>query len=319
MSSGRWGHQKPRSVAHEAKLNAARHQKQRRGEIVDDTVASGAVQGARSRVRTRAQKDTLEALAQAVEGAMENNRNCWGDRSIPYEELKNEIDPECAEEMALLAAAIRNGTDLETFKARVARSRQGAKANAMSRKAGAEAKRKGGYKKKCKVQVMNADGLTTFTRIETFTAAQVQEQARRCRELNAMPDHKRPTFPTQTSAPGKNPLLKFQGTGKSHNPGALERELSLAEMRAHYQAQPRVTGPYFVGAGGRITVYWMKIPKSLWSDGELTCMGFRPWDKPKRAFSFSGPTAKADAEAFDEKMTEWLEKWKKGVGPPPQP
>ena len=316
MSSGRWGHQKPRSVAHEAKLNAARHQKQRRGEIVDDTVASGAVLGARHRARTRSQRDTLEALAQAVELAMEGNLDKWRDRSISYERLIGEIDTECAEEMALLAAAVRNGTDVETFRARVARSRQGAEVNAMSRKAGAEKKRKEGYKKKRKVQVMNADGLTTFTRIETFTAAQVQEQERRCRELNAMPDHKRPSFATQTSAPGNNPLLKFQGTGKSHNPGALERERSLAEMRAHYQAQPRVTGPYFVRERA---VYWMKIPKSLWSDGELTRMGFRPWDKPKRAFSFSGPTAKADAEAFDEKMTEWLEKWKKGVGPPPQP
>ena len=64
----------------------------------------------------------------------------------------------------------------------------------------------------------------------------------------------------------------------------------------------------------------MKIPKSLFSDKALVRMGFpRPRDKPKRAFDFKGPNAKADAKAFARTMMEWLKKWKKGVGPPPQP
>ena len=29
--------------------------------------------------------------------------------------------------------------------------------------------------------------------------------------------------------------------------------------------------------------------------------------------------AEADAKAFEATMMEWLKKWKKGVGPPPQP
>ena len=50
----------------------------------------------------------------------------------------------------------------------------------------------------------------------------------------------------------------------------------------------------------------MKIPKSLFSGRALVRMGFRPRAKPKRAFDFKGPTAKADALAFDQEMMEWL-------------
>ena len=65
----------------------------------------------------------------------------------------------------------------------------------------------------------------------------------------------------------------------------------------------------------------MKIPKSLFSDRALARMGFprRHRAAPKRLFDFFGPTAEDDARAFDKTMMEWLKKWKKGVGPPPQP
>ena len=61
----------------------------------------------------------------------------------------------------------------------------------------------------------------------------------------------------------------------------------------------------------------LTIPRGLFSDRALRRMGFG--HKPKRCFSFKGPTAKDDARAFAKKMMGWLEKWKKGVGPPPQP
>ena len=132
------------------------------------------------------------------------------------------------------------------------------------------------------------------------------------KKLSKLPPKERPSFATQTSAPGNNPLLKFQGTGKSHNPrsrGKRSRAEELAEQVQAAQRKSWVNGPYARAS------YRVEIPRSLWSNDELSRMGFRPYAKPKRVFNFSGPTAKADAGAFDKELREWLEN---PVGPPPQ-
>ena len=129
--------------------------------------------------------------------------------------------------------------------------------------------------------------------------------------LEALPPQLRPTFDSQTAAPGNNPGIKSRATGRARSV-RLHPETKRSQAEVSAQAR-RVTGPAPRGGSCK-----MKIPKSLFSDKALVRMGFpRPFPRPpKRAFDFSGPTAKADADAFDETMMEWLENPNR-VKPPP--
>ena len=160
-----------------------------------------------------------------------------------------------------------------------------------------------------------------------LTGLQVQKREMRARQLKAMPAHKRPTYKSQMAAPGKverppsiivtkKSRVRRQAYSQLHPRLHPETKRSRAEILAQART---VHGPYFTRPSSP-PKYRMEIPKGLWSDPDLVRMGFQPVRKPKRAFSFTGPTAKADAEAFDDKMMKWLKKWNPNVvGSPPQP
>ena len=256
--------------------------------------------------------ETVQTTLQQADITTQKRLVEWSDRGNTLVVLRDKIDPRYAQQYAVQTCALRTGRDLEQVTAAVAESEAGAAANAASAKAGATAKRVRGFTRTRAVRQINAAGrVTTYKRKETFTGEQVKEKARRDRQNAKLPPHKRKTFKTQTLAPGSG-LIRYRATGKAN--GSVRLHPETKRSRAQILAEAKNVGPI---DGGRR--YQFKIPKSLWSNGELAKMGFRPRDKPKRYFEFKGPTAEADAKAFARTMMEWLEKWKKGVGPPPQP
>ena len=304
------GNPKPASRAR-AQVEAAKRDHKRRHDTVDASTVLLAAPRARKRAVKLAQKDAVEETVQAADLESQLNLAKWVDRDIPLKTLKDVIDPKSADEFALLAAALRSGTPLATFRARLARSRRFSERNEARRVASAEHRAKEGYDKTYTIRQINSDNSVTERKVRIKrTGPQVRAHRERQRELEAMPVEQRPTYVSQTTTYLNSSLATGSRRGPAYVRPAGVR--SRAEISAQTQAQ-RVTGPY----RGQ---YRMTIPKSLFSDKALVRMGFpRPRDKPKRAFDFKGPTAEADARAFDKTMMGWLKKWKKGVGPPPLP
>ncbi len=304
---------KPRSRDHEKVNGAINNQKQREGETPNGATLKGAerrasLRAARNPAKLARVQKTMGSADVAVRGHLEN----WQDPEISVQELESVHDPAHARWLATHTASLRDGADIDRFAARAEDSSAGVMVSAASRKAGAARKRKEGESATYYRQEITGDGRVKVRRVRIKrTGPQVRAHRDRKPELEAMPVEQRPTYVSQTTTY----LRKSMATG-SRNGQAYVRPAgvrSLAEISAQTQAQ-RVTGP---DARGNCR---MKIPKSLFSDKALVRMGFpRPRDKPKRAFDFKGPTAEADARAFDKKLMGWLKKWKKGVGPPPLP
>lgn len=295
------GNRKPGSRALAQVEKAKYHQKRRHGTVDASTVVAAAPR-ARKRARSTRQKDVVEVLVQAADIATQQNVDQWSDRGIPFETLRDEIDPKCADELALVAAALRNGTDLAKFREQVARSRRRVERDKARRAAVAADRLARGFSK----TYSSIDG---GKRKIVRTGPQVRATRERQRELEAMPVEQRPTYVSQrTSGHG----MRSRAGGSRYGPAYVRPEgvRSRAEIFAQAQAKLYVTGP------DARAEYRMRIPSSLWSDKALAKMGGR---KLKRCYWFKGPTAEADAKAFARTMMEWLEKWKKGVGPPPQP
>ena len=309
------GSRKARSRHHDEVKRAVHNQKQREGE----TPNGATLKAAERRASLRAAKNPAKlARVQKTMGsadvAARKHLENWQDPEIPVAELEDAYDPAFELRRATHTASLRDNADIDRFAARAAVSSAGAAANVASWKAGATAKRSGGYSKRRKGVRINAAGqLTTWKRTETLTGEQVQEKEQRDRKLEALPPQLRPGYKSQTAKLGTHTGLKFRGTGKGQGGGhrAPPSKRSRAEISAQTQARLGVTGPHSRGQ------YLLTIPRGLFSDRALRRMGFG--HKPKRCFSFKGPTAKDDARAFAKKMMGWLEKWKKGVGPPPQP
>ena len=304
------GNAKPGSRPHVQVEAAKRHQKRRYG-----TVDAASVVAAAPRARKRAvkleQKDAVEETVQAADLESKLNLAKWVDRGISLKTLKDVIDPKSEEEFALLAAALRSGKPLATFREQLARSRRRVERDKKLRAAGAALRDKDGFSATYVKRVLNgAGGVTLQTRDVVQTGVQVRAKRKRDRAVKLLPKQKRPTYASQTTI-GHG--LRFLGAGskkrvvKSKHARGPPSKRSQAEINDKAQ---RVTGP---DSRGR---YRMKIPRSLWSDGDLARMGFRPRDKPKRDFDFKGPTAKDDARAFDDKMMKWLKNPNR-VGPPP--
>ena len=301
------GH-KPRSREHEKVQRAAHHQKGREGKTPNGAPLKAAERRASRRaaknpVKLGRVQDTMGSADVSAQKHLEN----WQDPEIPVAELEDVYDPAFARCFATHTASLRGDADIDRFAVRAEESSAGAAANVVSRRTRAALRKEGGFSKTYR---SHRGGQQKIVR----AGAQVRAQEKRDRKLRALPPQLRPTFKTQTSAPGANPSLKFGGAGKSRVVKRTHaRGPPAKRSRAEISAQAlRVTGP---DSRGR---YRMKIPKSLWSDGDLARMGFRPRAKPKRAFDFNGPTAEDDARAFDKTMMEWLKNPNR-VGPPPQP
>jgi hypothetical protein len=297
---------KPRSRHHEKVQRAARQQTRRHGRVGTETVLGAGKRSSR-RAKDPQSMETAQATLQQVDLTTQGRFVDWSNRGNPVHVLRKEIDPRYAQQYAVQTYALRTDRSLEQVTSAVAESEAGATVNVLSRKAGAALKKEEGFSK---TYTLKDGGRQKIVR----TGAQVRAKEERDRKLRALPKQKRPTYASQTTI-GHG--LRFQGAGsqkrvvKSTHARGPPSKRSFAEISAQAQAQ-RVTGP---DARGNCR---MKIPKSLFSDKDLVRMGFpRPRDnKPKRAFDFSGPTAKADADAFDETMMEWLENPNR-VKPPP--
>lgn len=293
-----------RRASHKAQLAAAA-QKQNHGGVGTETVLGAARRSSR-RAKDLQSMETVQTTLQQADITTQKRLVEWSDRGNTLVVLRDKIDPRYAQQYAVQTCALRTGRDLEQVTAAVAESEAGAAANAASAKAGATAKRVRGFTRTRAVRQINAAGrVTTYKRKETFTGEQVKEKARRDRQNAKLPPHKRKTFKTQTLAPGTGGR-KSQATGRARSKSSYSSKRSRAEISAQVQT---VTGPYY-GRGE----YKMRIPKAQWSNRALKGLGFG--SKPKRDFHFSGPTAKADADAFDETMMEWLENPNR-VKPPP--
>jgi hypothetical protein len=312
MSSSRWDPRKPRSHAHKVVNRAAREQKQNHGGVGTETVL-GAARRSSQRAKGPKEMEIVQTTLQQVDVTTQGRLVDWVNRENPVDVLRDEIDPQYAQQYAVQTHALRTDRPLEHVTAAVAESEAGAAANIASRKAGARKKRKEGYQKAWSEQYIDGAGkVKVRKRTTVMTGDEVSKRAQRCSELNNMPAEERPSYGSQTTIghgfrrfagkkkPGEKPYVRPEGVR------------SLAEIGA---GALRVT-PIGGNCQGR---YRMKIPKLMWSDADLVRMGFRPRAKPKRAFDFSGPTAEDDARAFDKKLMGWLKKWKKGAGPPPQP
>ncbi|CAH0366636.1 unnamed protein product [Pelagomonas calceolata] len=295
-----------------AQVQRAKRDHKRRHDTVDASTVVAAAPRARKRARRLAQKDAVEETVQAADLESQLNLAKWVDRGIPLKTLEEVIDPESEEEFALLAAALRSGKPLAKFREQVERSRRRVERDKKLRAAGAALRDKDGFSTTYVQRVLNAAGGVTLREMKVVqTGAQARAKRKRDRAVAARPANLRPSYETQTAAPGNNPSIKSRKGDRSGGV-RLHPETKRPQAEINAQAQ-RVTGPYARGT------YQMKIPKSLFSNKALARMGFRPTKKPKRLFSFSGPTAKDDARAFDKKLMGWLKKWKKGVGSPPQP
>ena len=295
---------KPRRRASHRVQLAAAAQKQGHGRVGTETVLGAARRSSR-RAKDLQSMETVQTTLQQADITTQKRLVEWSDRGNTLVVLRDKIDPRYAQQYAVQTCALRTGRDLEQVTAAVAESEAGAAANAASAKAGATAKRVRGFTRTRAVRQINAAGrVTTYKRKETFTGEQVKEKARRDRQNAKLPPHKRKTFKTQTLAPGTGGR-KSQATGRARSKSSYSSKRSRAEISAQAQT---VTGPYGRGE------YKMRIPRAQWSNRALKGIGFG--SKPKRDFHFSGPTAKADADAFDETMMEWLENPNR-VKPPP--
>ena len=244
----------------------------------------------------------------AVRRHLEN----WQDPKISVAELEDVYDPAHARRLATHTASLREDADIDQFAARAEDSSAGAAANAASAKAGATAKRAGGYSlRRTEVRINAAGQLTATKRKETLTGEQVQERERRKLKRKELPPQLLPTYKRQKLAPGSG-LIRKRAAGKGH---VVKRRHARGppskRSRAEISAQARNVRKL---ADGR---YRVVILKTTWSDKELENLGFpKKNDKRLRFWDFKGPTAKGDAEAFDKKMTEWLENPNR-AGPPP--
>jgi hypothetical protein len=306
-----------RRASHKVQLAAGAQKKH--GRVGTETVLGAGKRSSR-RAKDPQSMETVQRTLQEVDVTTQKRLADWEDRENSVDVLRDEIDPQYGRAYALQTAALRADADLDQYTVRVAESEAGVAANVLSRKAGAALKKEKGHSKTYTLRRIGARGVRVCTQKVTLTGEQVQEKARRKRKLEALPPELRPTFETQTLTPGsglfksKTPLPPPSKRVKSTHTGARKgppSKRSRAEINAKAQ---RVTGPYARGT------YQMKIPMSQFSGRALRRMGFpKKNGKPNRFFYFKGPTAKDDARAFDKKLMGWIEKWKKGVGPPPQP
>ena len=299
---------KPRRRASHRVQLAAAAQKQGHGRVGTETVL-GAGKRSSLRATTPKQMETVQATLQEADITTQKRLADWTNRGNTVDELRKEIDPQYGRAYALQTAALRADADLDQYTVRVAESEAGVAANVVSRRTRAALKKEKGHSKTYTFKRIGARGVRVCTQKVTLTGEQVQEKARRKRELEAMPVEQRPTYVSQTTTYLRRSMATGSRNGQAYVRPAGVR--SRAEINAKAQ---RVTGPYARGT------YQMKIPKSLFSGRALRRMGFpKKNGKPKREFYFKGPTAKDDARAFDKKLMGWLKKWKKGVGPPPKP
>ena len=211
----RFDARKPRSRAsHKVQLEAA-SQKQRHG-VGTKTVLSTAVRSSR-RAKNPQSMETVQTTLQQADLTTQSRFVDWSNRGNTVDVLRDELDPQYAEQYAAQTYALRTGRDLEQVTAAVAESQAGAAANTASAKAGAAAKRARGFKRTRAVRQINAAGrVTTYKRKETFTGEQVQKRERRYYQLKAMDPKKRPSFKTQTLAPGSGKLRSRAVGSRKH-------------------------------------------------------------------------------------------------------
>ena len=311
MAQG-WNPRKPRSrVLNAVRLEAAT-EKKRRGRV-GTTGVLGAAKRSSLRAKGPKEMEIVQTTLQAVDVTTQNRLADWVNRENPVDVLRDEIDPQYGRAYALQTAALRADADLDQYTARVEESSAGVAANVVSRRTRAAQRAAQGYKKTTTRRVITSASTGYVTRKITRTMTPEQLQAERVRHaaLEALPPQLRPTFDSQTAAPGNNPGIKSRATGRARSV-RLHPETKRSQAEVSAQAR-RVTGPAPRGGSCK-----MKIPKSLFSGRALARMGFRPVKKPKREFIFTGPTARADAEAFDDEMMKWLKDPNRD-GPPPQP
>ena len=292
---------KPRSrEGHKVKREAAA-EKRRRGRVGTTGVLAAA---ARSSLRAKGPKEMeiVQTTLQAVDVTTQNRLADWSNRENPVDVLRDEIDPQYGRAYALQTEALRTDRPLEQVSAAVAESEAGTAANVASRKTRAALRKERGFSK---TYTLKDGGRQKIVR----TGAQVKKKEQRDRKLRALPPPLRPSYKSQTLAPGIG-LIRYKATGKAN--GSVRLHPETKRSRAEIVAGALRVTP--IGRGR----YQFAIP-SGWKDYALVRMGFRPCSKPTRNFVFKGPTAKADARAFDKKLMGWLKKWKKGVGPPPKP
>ena len=305
---------KPRSRDNEKVQRSVYHQKQREGKTPNGATLKGAERRASRRAATNPAKlervqDTMGSADVAVRKHLEN----WQDPEISVAELEDVYDQAFARRLATHTASLRDDAAIEKFAARVADSSAGAAANVLSRKAGAKKKRTSGSSRTYTYPRITGAGKLKVRRCKIVrTGAQVKKKELRDRMIAKLPANLRPTFKTQTLAPGSG-LIKKRAAGRSR---VVKRTHARGpppkRSRAEVYAQALSVRPLSRGQ------YRFVILSSAWSDPELRGLGFRPYRTPKRQWDFKGPTAKDDAEAFAKKMMEWLENPNRD-GPPPQP
>jgi len=278
-------------------------------DCVDGTTVLAAARRAGGRAITRHQKETLERTTVSAEKTLRRNLEDWDNPSISGATLRDELEPALAQSMAEHTAALRANKPVEEFAAAAAESSAGRAANVASRKAGAAKRDKDGFSATYVQRVLNgAGGVTLQTRNVVQSGAQVRAKRKRDRAVAALPDNLRPTYGSQTTI-GHG--MRSYATGRAIGGRVIKRP-PAKRSRAEIVAQAQTIYPMDRGR------YYFKLSEALWSDWELGRMGFRPVRKPKRTFYFSGPTAKADAEAFERTMMKWLKDPNRD-GPPPQP
>jgi hypothetical protein len=306
------GSQKPRSREHRNVKWAEREQKQKHGGVGTETVLRAAKRSSR-RAKDPQSMETAQVTLQQVDVTTQKRLADWVNRENPVDVLRDSIDPQYGRAYALQTAALRADADLDQYTARAEESSAGAAANVVSRRTRAAQRAAQGYKRISTRQDIDAAGkVKVRKRTVVMTGEQVQEKARRDRKLKALPPTKRPTSRTQTLAPGTI-LPSWKAYGGRRTAGTYKRAEGVrSQAEISRSAQARKVRQL---AGG---VYRVVILKSAWSDQELRDLGFRPYHKLKRHWDFKGPTAEADAEAFERTMMEWLENPDR-VGPPPQP
>ena len=293
-----------RRASHKAQLEAAA-QKQKHGGVGTKTVLAAAVRSSR-RAKGPESMETVQTTLQQVDLTTQGRLVDWSNRGNPVAVLRDEIDPRYAQQYAVQTCALRTGRDLEQVTAAVAESEAGATANVLSRKAGAALRKEQGFSKTYKLH--RGGPRQKIVR----TGAQVQAKYKRDRAVLKLPPRLRPTYKIQKLAPGSG-LFKSRAAGRSRVVKSKHaRGPPPKRSRSEISAQALTVRKL---ADGR---FRFVILESARSDFALWKLGFRPCKNPKRHFDFNGPTAEADAKAFEATMREWLENPAR-VGPPPQP
>jgi hypothetical protein len=295
-----------RRASQKAQLEAA-SQKRRHGGVGTKTVLAAAVRSSR-RAKNPESMEIVQTTLQEVDVTTQSRLADWVNRENPVDVLRDEIDPQYVQQYAVQTYALRTDRSLERVTAAVAESDAGATANVLSRKAGAALRKEKGFSKTYKLH--RGGPRQKIVR----SGAQVQAKAKRDRKLRELPPELRPTYKRQRAAPGNNPGIKFQGAGskrvvkRTHARGPPPKR-SRAEISAQALTVRKL-------ADGRFRFVMLKC---TWSDKELKDLGFPIRNgKRLRFWDFNGPTAEADAKAFEATMMEWLENPDR-VGPPPQP